>query len=49
MSATLGVNGDGKTDDTAALQRAIDTHRVLYLPIGLYRVTDTLRLRPTRC
>ena len=42
----LGAKGDGDTDDTAALQRAIDTHRVLYLPIGRYRLTDTLKLRP---
>ncbi|WP_230480730.1 glycosyl hydrolase family 28-related protein [Sphingomonas sp. Leaf21] len=43
---TLGVKGDDATDDTAALQRAIDTHRVLYLPMGRYRISDTLRLRP---
>ena len=43
--ATLGVKGDGVADDTAALQRAIDTHRTLYLPIGRYRLTDTLKLR----
>lgn len=42
----LGVTGDGKTDDTAALQKAIDTHRVVYLPIGNYKVSDTIRLRP---
>ncbi|WP_420833463.1 glycosyl hydrolase family 28-related protein [Sphingomonas pollutisoli] len=42
----LGATGDGKTDDTHALQRAIDTHRVLYFPTGFYRVTATLRLRP---
>ncbi len=41
----LGVMGDGVTDDTAALQKAIDTHRVVYLPIGHYLVTDTLHLR----
>jgi len=41
----LGVKGDNSTDDTAALQRAIDTHRVLYFPAGFYRVSDTLRLR----
>ena len=40
---TLGVKGDG-SDDTAALQAAIDGHRVLYLPSGIYRVTNTLRL-----
>lgn len=42
----LGVQGDNVADDTAALQRAIDTHRVLYFPAGFYRVTDTLKLRP---
>lgn len=42
----LGVKGDGRTDDTAAIQRAIDTHRVLYFPVGFYMVTDTLRLTP---
>jgi hypothetical protein len=43
---TLGVKGDGVSDDTAALQKAIDRHRVLYLPFGFYMVTDTLKLRP---
>jgi sugar lactone lactonase YvrE len=42
----LGAKGDGATDDTDALQKAIDTHRVLYLPSGFYVVRDTLRLRP---
>ena len=42
----LGVKGDGATDDTAALQQAISTHRVLYLPGGHYVVRDTLRLTP---
>ncbi|MEO6804183.1 MAG: glycosyl hydrolase family 28-related protein [Granulicella sp.] len=42
---TLGVKGDG-SDDTAALQAAIVQHRVLYLPIGTYAVSNTLRLRP---
>ncbi|MFB3903319.1 MAG: glycosyl hydrolase family 28-related protein [Acidobacteriota bacterium] len=43
---SLGVKGDGQTDDTAALQAAISSHRTLYLPMGWYRVTDTLVLRP---
>jgi hypothetical protein len=43
---TLGVTGDGVADDTLALQKAIDTHRVVYLPMGHYLVTDTLRLKP---
>ena len=43
---TLGAKGDGATDDTAAIQRAVDTHRVLYFPSGFYRVSDTIRLKP---
>jgi hypothetical protein len=43
---TLGAKGDNSADDTAAIQRAIDTHRVVYFPAGFYLVTDTLRLRP---
>lgn len=42
---TLGVKGDGKTDDTAALQQAIDAHRVLYFPSGHYVVRDTITLK----
>ncbi|MGN6374003.1 MAG: glycosyl hydrolase family 28-related protein [Sphingomonas sp.] len=42
----LGAKGDDRTDDTAAIQHAIDTHRVLYFPAGFYHVTDTLKLRP---
>ena len=41
----LGVVGDGEADDTAALQRAIDSHRVVYLPLGAYKVSDTIHLR----
>jgi sugar lactone lactonase YvrE len=43
---TLGVRGDGATDDTGALREAIAKHRALYLPLGVYRVSDTLKLRP---
>jgi hypothetical protein len=43
---TLGAKGDDQTDDTAALQRAINANRVVYLPMGRYRITDTLKLRP---
>jgi Pectate lyase superfamily protein/SMP-30/Gluconolactonase/LRE-like region len=43
---SLGVKGDGGTDDTAALQAAIDKHPVLYVPSGMYRLTGSLRLRP---
>ncbi|EJL34342.1 glycosyl hydrolase family 28-related protein [Novosphingobium sp. AP12] len=43
---SLGAKGDNRTDDTAAIQKAIDTHRVVYFPAGFYTVSDTLRLRP---
>ena len=43
---TLGAKGDGKTDDSAAIQSAISTHRVLYFPAGFYMVTTPLTLRP---
>ncbi len=41
-----GAKGDDRTDDTAAIQRAIDAHRTVYFPAGRYIVTDTLKLRP---
>jgi sugar lactone lactonase YvrE len=43
---SLGVKGDGATDDTAALRAAIAAHRTLYFPAGKYRVTDTIQLKP---
>jgi hypothetical protein len=43
---SLGVVGDEKTDDTAAIQKAIDQHRVLYFPGGHYLVSNTLKLKP---
>lgn len=41
-----GAKGDGKTDDTEAIRKAISEHRVLYVPMGKYIVTDTITLRP---
>src|SRR2546421_96361 len=44
-----GATGDGKADDTAALQRALDDlvkHEkacVLFIPRGTYRLTSTLK------
>jgi sugar lactone lactonase YvrE len=43
---TLGVKGDGASDDTAAIQQAINEHPVLYFPSGHYIVRDTLTLKP---
>jgi sugar lactone lactonase YvrE len=43
---SLGAVGDGKADDTTALEKAIASHRTIYFPIGQYRVTDTITLKP---
>jgi sugar lactone lactonase YvrE len=43
---TLGVRGDGQTDDTEAIRKAIASHPVLYFPTGFYVVRDTLVLKP---
>ena len=43
---TLGAVGDGKTDDTKAIQQAIDTYETIYVPQGWYRVSETIKLKP---
>ncbi len=42
----LGAKGDVTTDDTAAFQRAIAEHKTIYIPMGVYKVSQTLTLRP---
>jgi Pectate lyase superfamily protein len=42
----LGATGDGSTDDTAAIQKAVDANRVVYFPSGFYVVRESIRLRP---
>jgi len=45
-----GAMGDGSNDDTVPIQRAIDTeiyigpHGSVYMPAGLYRITNTIHL-----
>ena len=43
---TLGAHGDGITDDTVVLKKAIAEHRTLYFPVGQYLVSDTITLKP---
>ncbi len=40
----IGAVGDGKSDDTDALQRAIDQHAKVFLPKGTYKISRTLTL-----
>ena len=47
--ALFGAKGDGKTDDTAAIQKALSqgmaTGRIVYVPNGSYLLSETLRWR----
>jgi hypothetical protein len=42
----LGAVGDGKTDDTKAIQDAIDKYPTIYVPQGWYKVSQTIKLKP---
>jgi hypothetical protein len=51
VQADYGAVGDGKADDTAAIQKGLDDlrkgefpKRVLYFPAGTYRITGTLQV-----
>lgn len=45
----FGAVGDGTTDDTAAIQAAIDGHRgKIYFPTGTYKISSTILLKPER-
>ena len=45
--AKYGAKGDGKTDDSRAIQKALTeglySHHVVYVPNGVYLVSDTLK------
>lgn len=38
----FGAKGDGVTDDTEAIQAAVDTTKSIFFPPGKYRVTSTI-------
>jgi hypothetical protein len=42
----FGALGDGRADDTQAIQKAIDStaHGAVYLPAGRYKITDYIRI-----
>ncbi len=39
---SYGAVGDGTTDDTAAIQNAIDSEQAVYFPQGSYRISDSI-------
>ena len=41
---TCNATGDNSTDDTNALQLCLDRCKAVFLPSGVYRCTDTLKL-----
>jgi glucan 1,3-beta-glucosidase len=43
---SVGAFGDGKHDDTKALQAAISQSRTVFIPFGIYLISDSLLLRP---
>jgi sugar lactone lactonase YvrE/polygalacturonase len=45
----LGAKGDDETDDTKIFQDAIDKYDNIYIPQGWYRITETLRMKPSTC
>ena len=38
----FGAAGDGVTDDTAAIQAALDSGNTVYIPAGTYKITSSL-------
>lgn len=43
-SSEFGAKGDGRSDDTAAIQSAIDRYNHVYLPAGTYRINPRVGL-----
>jgi len=42
---SLGAKGDGLTDDTKAIQEAIEKYPTIYVPQGSYRISEPLKLK----
>ncbi|MHC1693668.1 MAG: glycosyl hydrolase family 28-related protein [Eubacteriales bacterium] len=42
----FGATGDGITDDTESIQKALDSgsSRTVFIPEGVYRITSTLQV-----
>ena len=42
----LGAKGDGVTDDTKVIRDAVAKYQTIYVPQGLYRVSETILMNP---
>jgi hypothetical protein len=42
----LGAKGDGVTDDTKVITDAIEKYQAIYVPQGLYRISETIEMKP---
>lgn len=42
----LGAKGDGVTDDTEAIRKAVEQYDNLYFPSGWYVVSETIKMKP---
>ena len=45
-AAPYNAAGDGRADDTDALQRAVNEHEIVFLPKGYYRISRAIELKP---
>jgi sugar lactone lactonase YvrE len=41
----LGAKGDGQTDDTKAIKDAIEKYPSIYVPQGIYRISENIKLK----
>lgn len=42
----FGAKGDGETDDTEAIKKAIASAQNVFFPEGWYRITETIKMQP---
>lgn len=42
----LGAKGDGETDDTQVFLDAVAKYKIIYVPQGWYRITETIKMKP---
>jgi len=42
---SIGAKGDGASDDTEILRKAVAEHRTIYFPMGRYVISDTIALK----